>query len=102
MPYAFNPFTGNLDFYRKGVTGPSVSTDRAIATYNGVTGQVIQDNPKAVVQAGGAVKSQGFITNSNVTDTVTVATDEVWIAPGLTIKPGGVVELAAGASIIII
>lgn len=49
MPFKFNPFTNNLDIVEDlsaagDVTGPGSSVDGNIATFNGVTGKVIQDS----------------------------------------------------------
>lgn len=47
MPYTFNPFTGDLDFYSSAngdVVGPAVSTDMAIARFDGTTGKLLQNS----------------------------------------------------------
>ena len=42
MPLKFNPVTGTLDLVNNtGVTGPSTSTDTAIASWNGTSGNVL-------------------------------------------------------------
>jgi hypothetical protein len=76
MSFRFNPFTGTLDIVgtstsSSGVTGPVVSTDNAIAVYNGTTGQVIK-NSLAIVQLGGAVQAQAFLADRQILNDITV------------------------------
>lgn len=108
MAFKFNFLYGTLDLVGNtsagsgDVVGPASATDKAIARYNGTTGKLIQDSPGTKVQDSGAITAQGFITNSIVSGTVSVNTDEAWISPGLTIASGGIINLAAGARLILI
>lgn len=108
MPFKMNVFTGTLDLVNNStagsgdVVGPAFATDKAIARYDGITGKLIQDSPGTYVQDSGAIEAQGFITNSLVSGTVSVKTNEAWIAPGLEIQPGGVIDLASGSQLIIV
>lgn len=84
------------------VTGPGLSTDKAIARWDGTTGTIIQDSPGTLVQNSGAIEAAGFITQRNITSTITVNTGESWIAPALSIAPGGVIVLNRDTQLIII
>lgn len=83
------------------VSGPSSSTDKAIARFNGVTGKLIE-NSKTVLQDGGAIEAQGFITRRNVTDNVSVKSDESWITPNIELEPTGSIEVEADGEIIVV
>lgn len=97
----FNAIEGTFDFVNNGyVIGPAVATDNAIARYDGTTGKLIQDS-KTVVQDGGAIESQGFITRRNVTEDVTVHSGESWDAPSLFIQPGVTITLESDAELLI-
>jgi len=102
-----NPFSGELQLVNQsggsgsGVTGIAPTTVGAIATWNNTTATVIQ-NTLTNVQASGAIEAQGFVTNRNVSGTVTVNATETWIAPALTIQPGGNIILQPGAELILI
>lgn len=107
MPFKFNPFTGNLDLVNSttsgsgDVTGPSSSTDKAIARFQGTTGKIIQDS-KTKVQDGGAIESQGFITRRSVTSLVVIPSGESWIAPELELELTGSIELEPDGELIIV
>lgn len=64
MSYVYNPFTKNLDLVGSGgggsgnVVGPGSSTDRAIATFNGTTGQLLFDNPSVTISSAGNILVQ--------------------------------------------
>lgn len=107
MPYKFNPFTSNLDYYQSGgsssgVTGIPPTNIGAIARWADTTGTTIENSPDTNVQDSGAIEAQGFITQSNVTGIVTVNNGEAWIAPGLTIASGGGIILASGSALILV
>lgn len=84
------------------VNGPSSSTDKAITRWDGTTGKLIQDSPGTLVQDGGAVETAGFITNRNLSTTVTVHTGETWIAPSMNLLPGSLIVLEGDAQFIIL
>jgi hypothetical protein len=101
MPYKFNPFTGTLDFYSgSGVQGPTSSTDTAIARWNGVGGNLIQDS-KALVQNGGGIEAQAFLTNRSIDETVQIKTNFTMIASNIEVNDGEVVIEADGELLII-
>lgn len=107
MPFKFNIFTGQLDLVGSSssgsgdVVGPASATDNAIARYDGTTGKLIQ-NSKTIVQDGGAIEAQGFITRTIVDDDVVVHTDEAWIAPSLALDVGGSIVMEADSELIIV
>jgi hypothetical protein len=106
MPFKLNPITGNLDLVNpsvtgSGVIGPSSSTDKAIARWNGTGGNLLSDS-KTQVQDGGAVEAQSFITRRTVDVLVTVRSGYSWIAPSVEMASGGVVILESNAQLIII
>lgn len=109
MGIKFNPFTSEFDFVGKSTTGPGTgdvvgtppSDDKAIARYSGTTGKVIQ-NSKTLVQDGGAIEAQGFITRTNVTDDVTVHAGEAWIAPSLALDVDGSIVMEPDSELIIV
>lgn len=58
MPWKFNPFTSDLDYYQSGsagsgdVVGPASATDNAITRYNGTTGKSIQNSSASIDDDG--------------------------------------------------
>lgn len=104
MPYKFNPFTGTLDFYAGGVggsvSGPGVSTDNAIARWDGVTGTVIQ-NSKSIVQDGGGVEAQAFLFHRVIEDLVLIQSDYSMIATDVVIDTGEII-IESNAELVII
>lgn len=58
MPYTFNPFTNNFDFYDTSgggggdVSGPGSSTDNAVVRWDGATGTLIQNSTVIISDAG--------------------------------------------------
>jgi hypothetical protein len=106
MPYAFNVFTGTLDYYQSqsgtsGVFGVPPTTPGAIASWANTSGSLIQ-NTLTNVQNSGAIEAQGFITERNVNGTVTVNSSETWIAPALTLQPGANIIIQPGGELLII
>lgn len=107
MPYRFNVFTGTLDIVGSSssgsgnVTGIPPTTPTAIARWVDTLGTTIE-NSLALVQDGGAIEAQGFITERTVTATVLVNSGESWIAPSIVIAPGGVVILSPDAELILV
>lgn len=83
------------------VSGPGSSTDKAIVRFNGTTGKIIQ-NSKTLLQDGGAIEAQGFITKRNITDLVSVKAEESWITPNIELEPTGSIEVEADGEIIVV
>ena len=100
MSYKFNPFTGNLDFYIKGIIGPVTSTDNAIVRWDGVSASLIQ-NSKAIVQDGGGIEGQAFLFHRNIQDTVTINSEYSMIATDVIID-GGEIIISSDAELVII
>jgi hypothetical protein len=105
MAFRFNIFTGTLDIVGSsssgGVNGIAPTAINHIATWVDTTASTIQ-NSLALVQPGGAIEAQGYISQRTVSGVVTVNTGESWIAPSLTIAPGGLIVLNPDAELIII
>lgn len=106
MPFRYNPFTGTLDLVNPtatgtGVVGPGSSTDNAIVRWDGITGNLIADS-LTILQDGGAIEAQGFLTRRSVTALVSIPGGESWIAPELEIEMGGSIEIELDAELIII
>lgn len=105
MAYKFNPFSGTLDYYQPAnpsdVTGIPPTDINAIARWADTTGTTIK-NSETIVQDGGAIEAQGFITRAKITDDVVVHTDQVWIAPSLELTLTGSVVLEADAELVIV
>lgn len=99
MGIVFNSLHGTFDFV--GVRGPSSSTDKGIARYDGTTGQLIQDS-KALVQDGGAIVAQGFITKKIITDNVTVGSDEVMLTDGFSLEDTGELVIEEDGELVIV
>lgn len=100
MAYKFNPFTGNLDFYITGLTGPAVSTDNAITRWNGTSGTIVQ-NSKAIVQDGGGIEAQAFLFHRIIQDTVLIQSDYSMIATDVVIDTGEII-IESNAELVII
>lgn len=104
MPFKMNPVTGQLDLVSNlngFVKGPISATDNAIARYDGTSGKLIQDS-KTIVQDGGAIEAQGFLTRRSVTDLVSIPSGESWIAPELELEISGSIEIESDGELIII
>lgn len=90
MPYKFNPFTGNLDFYTRGISGPSITTNNAVTRWDGTTGTVVK-NSKAILQDGGGLEAQAFLFHRNIEDTVVIKSDYSMIATDLVVDTGEII-----------
>ena len=106
MGYKFNIFSGTLDIVGTsssggGVQGPPSSTDKAIARWDGTTGNIIQDS-KTVLQDGGAIEAQGFITRRLITDNITIDSDNVMITDGFSLEPTGELVIEADGELVIV
>lgn len=67
MPYKFNPFTGNFDEVQdetNEVNGPALSTDDAIARFDGTTGKLIQ-NSSVTMDDSGNISGASIDADSN-------------------------------------
>lgn len=104
MPYKFNIFTGTLDYYNSsssgGITGPVTSTDKAITRWNGTAGDVVQDS-KAIVQDGGAIEAQAFLTNRVIDELVQIRTNYTMLASNIEINDGELIIDQDGELVII-
>lgn len=101
MAFQFNPLYGTLDLVNEGdVVGPNGATDKAIARYDGATGKLIQDS-KTLVQDGGAIQAQGFLTKRVIDDVVTVPSGYSWIAPSIELEDDGAIEIEDDAELIV-
>jgi len=102
MPLRFNPITSQLDLVSSGgVTGPIVSTDKAIARYDGATGTIIQ-NSSAILQDGGAVQTQGFVGKKEIDDAVVIPNKHYMVATGLTITTTGSIQIGSDSELVLI
>lgn len=107
MPFKFNPLTSQLDLVNDtssgsgDVSGPGSSTDKAIARWNGTTGKIIQDS-KTLVQDGGAIEAQAFITRRHITELVSIPNGSSMIAPSLELELTGSIELELDGELIIV
>jgi len=91
MPYKLNPFSGNLDYYiaaSGNVSGVPPTTDKAIARWLGTGGNQIQ-NSQTILQDGGSIEAQGFITRRLVTDNITINGDESMTTDAVSIEDTG-------------
>ena len=106
MPYKFNPFTSNLDYYQSGgsgsgVTGISPTTPNAIATWVDTGATTIQ-NTNTFVQPGGAIQSPGFLTDRSITTLISIPSEYSMISPELEIELSGAIEIEPDGELIII
>jgi hypothetical protein len=107
MPYRLKIFTGTLDIVGTSgsgsgnVTGIPPTTPTAIARWVD-TGATEIENSLSLVQDGGAIESQGFITIRSVTNPVIVNPGESWIAPEMEIELSGSIQIEPDGEMIII
>lgn len=107
MSYRLNIFTGTLDITGSSssgsgnVTGISPTTVTAIARWEDTTGTTIE-NSLALVQDGGAIEAQGFITMRSVINLIIINPGESWIAPEMEIELTGAIEIEPDGEMIII
>lgn len=104
-----NYFTGELQLVNStsgggtgNVTGIPPTNINAITRWASTDGTQIKNSPGTAVQDSGAIEAQAFITTRNVNGTVTVSTDETWIAPGLTLQSGANIVVQPGGELLII
>lgn len=102
-----NPFSGKLQLVNTGsggsgsVTGIAPTTITAITRWADTTATTIE-NSLALVQDGGAIEAQAFITRRSVTALVEVNSGETWIAPSIELALGGSIIVDSNADIIIV
>lgn len=103
MPFKFNPLTSQLDLVNNdtGVQGPAVSTDNAVTRWDGTTGNIIQ-NSLAILQDGGGMEAQLYMTRRSVTENVTINTGQSAVSPSLEIELTGSIEIEPDAELIIV
>jgi hypothetical protein len=108
MPWKFNPFTGTLDFYESAGSGSGnviglPPTDiRAITRWADTTGTTIENSPGTLVQDGGAIQANAFMTKRSITTDMLVPSGYSWIAPELELEPTGSIELEADGELVIL
>ena len=103
MPFRFNPFLGNLDYYESStgdVVGPASATDNAITRYDGTTGKLIQ-NSLALLQDGGGIEAQALMTNRVINELVIVNSDYSMLASNIEIEDGSITIEADGEVVIL-
>lgn len=107
MGYKFNIFTGTLDITGTSgggsgnVTGIPPTTITAIARWEDTGGTTIE-NSLALVQDGGGIEAQGFITMRSVTNLITINSGESWIAPEMELETTGSIQIEPDGEMIII
>jgi hypothetical protein len=104
LGFRYNPFTGTLDITGSGsgVTSNSIpASDKSISRYDGISGTEIRDS-KTLVQDGGAIEAQGFITRTLITDEVTIHSNQVMISSSFSIEPSGSLVIEADAELVIV
>ena len=108
MAYKLNVFTGTLDIVGtssggsgSGVTRVGPTNDRRITRWAGNSSDTIQ-NSQALVQDGGAIEAQGFITSKLITDTITIHGDQVMITSGFSIEPTGELVIEADGELVVL
>lgn len=80
MAFVFNPFTGTLDRIDGGsggsgdVVGPASSTNRAIPTFNGTTGKLLQ-NTAATIDGSGNIAATNLSGTNTGDQTITLTGD---------------------------
>jgi hypothetical protein len=84
------------------VTGIPPTTIDAIARWDDTVGQTIKNSPGTLIQDSGAIEAQGFITNRQVSGTVTVNATESWITSAVEMQPGSVIIIEPGGQLILI
>lgn len=107
MPFKLNPITGQLDLVNSSssgsgnVTGIPPTDINAIARWDDTTATTIK-NSLTLIQDGGGIEAQAFITRRRVTDAVVVHTDQTWIAPSLTLEITGSIVIEPDGEVIIV
>lgn len=102
----FNPVTAQLEVVETNSSSGSVSgipptTYTAIARWADTTATTIE-NSLTLLQDGGGIEAQGFITRRSVTNHVDVNSGESWVAPSLIIEVGGSITIQPDAEIIVV
>jgi hypothetical protein len=73
------------------VIGPVSSTDRAIASWNGTTGEFLRDNPNAIIQPSGAINAQAIIYDRQILQDVIVPDNNTMICNDIELISGDVI-----------
>ena len=106
MAFKFNPITGTLDLVNASGTGSGVTrvgstVDKSISRWSGNDSDTIQGS-KTLVQDGGGIEAQGFITNRLITDTITIGSDQVMVSSGFSIELTGELVIEADGELVIV
>jgi hypothetical protein len=107
MAYRFNIFSGTLDIVGTGgsgggnVTGVPPITVTAITRWASLDGTVIE-NSLALLQDGGAIEAQGFITMRPIINQIIVNPGESWLAPSIELELSGAIEIEENGELIIV
>lgn len=106
MGFKFNIFTGTLDLVNPtasgtGVVGIAPSTDKAIPRWQGTGANTIQDS-KAIIQDGGAIQAQGFITKRIIDDVIQIPSGHSLVFPSIELSDTGSIEIDDDGELIIV
>lgn len=106
MPFRFNPFTGTLDLVNSagsgsGVTRIGATTDKSITRWIGTSADTVQGS-KTLLQDGGGIEAQGFVTRTLITDQITIGSQQVMVSGGFSVEPTGELVIETDGELIIV
>jgi hypothetical protein len=103
MPLKFNPVTAQLDLVEgssSGVQNLGTSSDNAIARFDGVTGQFVQNSIPSI-QDGGTIEASAFSFQRTIDEDIEIRDGRTWVASGLSIESGSLTIESDGEVVIL-
>ena len=101
MGFKFNPFTGTLDLVEGGVSRVGNTNDKRIVRWKNNNSDTIE-NSLALVQDGGSVVAQGFITKKLITDTILIESNNVMVTSGFSIELDGELIIESDGELVLV
>lgn len=109
MPFRLNPLYGTLDLVNGtggtgtgNVTGFPPTTPQAIARWVDTAGTEIENSPGTLVQDGGGIEAQGFITNKLITETLHIGSNQTMITSGFSIELTGELIIDGDGELVVV
>lgn len=106
MGYRLNIFTGALDLVSSGGSGGGINrigptTDKSITRWLGNSADNVQGS-KTLLQDGGGIEAQGFVTRTLITDQLTIRSEQVMVTGGFSVEAAGELVIESDGELIVV